>query len=224
MGEISDKATQSEIQNLEGLIEESETQKPQDGFLQDLLDKIPDGLFGGEDSTGKMNEFKANAESTKQRNQNISPRQPEQWATYMNDVHKQMYPLLEWHDNLMKSINEAIENLPVLPDLIEQVQEQITVFVFSVMAPYVLPIIRQVKHELSTGSSEVIQGSKDQQFNTFNDDYCTDPTHSMLSKDHFSNVLNEPAGSEYLFSYYDIPPFQISLSGASPPFISRISQ
>ncbi|KKZ65858.1 hypothetical protein EMCG_08363 [[Emmonsia] crescens] len=194
MGEISDKATQSEIQNLEGLIEESETQKPQDGFLQDLLDKIPDGLFGSEDSTGKMNEFKTNAESTKQRNQNISPRQPEQWATYMNDVHKQMYPLLEWHDNLMKSINEAIENLPVLPDLIEQAQEQITVFVFSVMAPYVLPIIRQVKHELSTGSSEVIQGSKDQQFNTFNDDYCTDPTHSMLSKDHFSNLLNEPAG------------------------------
>lgn len=28
----------------------------------------------------------------------------------------------------------------------------------------------------------------------FNDDDSSDPTHSMLSKDHFSNVLNEPAG------------------------------
>ena len=28
----------------------------------------------------------------------------------------------------------------------------------------------------------------------FNDDRSSDPTHSMLSKDHFSNVLNEPAG------------------------------
>ncbi|OAX84545.1 hypothetical protein ACJ72_01090 [Emergomyces africanus] len=194
MGEFSDKATQSEIQNLEGMIAESENQKPQEGFLQNLLDKIPDGLFGSEDSTGKMNEFKSNAESTKQRNQNISPRQPEEWAIYMSDVHQQMYPLLEWHDNLMKSINEAIERIPVLPDLIEQVQEQITVFVFSVMAPYVLPIIQQVKHELETGSSEVIQSSKDQQLNTFENPYCTDPTHSMLSKDHFSNVLNEPAG------------------------------
>ncbi|OJD22728.1 hypothetical protein ACJ73_05920 [Blastomyces percursus] len=194
MGEISDKATQSEIQNLEGLIEESENQKPQEGFLQALLYKIPDGLFGGDDSTGKMNEFQSNAESTKQRNENITPREPEAWATYMNDVHQQMYPLLEWHDNLMKSINEAIDKIPVLPELIEQVQEQITVFVFSVMAPYVLPIIRQVKQELETGSSEVIQSSKQEQFNTFTDDYCTDPTHSMLSKDHFSNVLNEPAG------------------------------
>ncbi|KMW66474.1 NIMA-interacting protein TinC, variant 2 [Blastomyces dermatitidis ATCC 18188] len=194
MGEISDKATQSEIQNLEGLIKESENQKPQEGFLQALLDKIPDSLFGGDDSTGKMNEFQSNAESTKQRNENITPRESEAWATYMNDVHQQMYPLLEWHDNLMKSINEAIDKIPVLPELIEQAQEQITVFVFSVMAPYVLPIIRQVKQELETGSSEVIQNSKQEQFNTFTDDYCTDPTHSMLSKDHFSNVLNEPAG------------------------------
>jgi len=28
----------------------------------------------------------------------------------------------------------------------------------------------------------------------FEDDHATDPTHTMLSKDHFSNILNEPAG------------------------------
>ncbi|QSS56433.1 NIMA-interacting protein TinC [Histoplasma capsulatum var. duboisii H88] len=194
MGEISDKATQSEIQNLEGMIEESENQKPQEGFLQVLLDKIPEGLLGSEDNTEKMNEFQSNAESTKRRNENISPREPEQWATYMNDVQQQMFPLLEWHDNLIKSINNAIEKIPTIPELVEQVQEQITIFVFSVMAPYVLPILKQVKTELETGSSEVIQSSKEGQFNTFNNDRCTDPTHSMLSKDHFSNLLNEPAG------------------------------
>ncbi|KAG5288699.1 NIMA-interacting protein TinC [Histoplasma capsulatum G186AR] len=194
MGEITDKATQSEIQNLEGMIEESENQKPQEGFLQVLLDKIPEGLLGSEDNTEKMNEFQSNAESTKRRNENISPREPEQWATYMNDVQQQMFPLLEWHDNLIKSINSAIEKIPAIPELVEQVQEQITIFVFSVMAPYVLPILKQVKTELETGSSEVIQSSKEGQFNTFNNDRCTDPTHSMLSKDHFSNLLNEPAG------------------------------
>ncbi|EGC45788.1 NIMA interactive protein [Histoplasma capsulatum var. duboisii H88] len=199
MGEISDKATQSEIQNLEGMIEESENQKPQEGFLQVLLDKIPEGLLGSEDNTEKMNEFQSNAESTKRRNENISPREPEQWATYMNDVQQQMFPLLEWHDNLIKSINNAIEKIPTIPELVEQVQEQITIFVFSVMAPYVLPILKQVKTELETGSSEVIQSSKEGQFNTFNNDRCTDPTHSMLSKDHFSNLLNEPAGSQTMF-------------------------
>ncbi|KAL6713837.1 hypothetical protein ACLMJK_008331 [Lecanora helva] len=48
--------------------------------------------------------------------------------------------------------------------------------------------------ELNTGSSEIIQSSRDKQLIVFHDDYSSDPTHSMLSKDHFSNVLNEPAG------------------------------
>ena len=65
---------------------------------------------------------------------------------------------------------------------------------FSLLAPFVLPIINQVKNELETGSSEIIQSSRDKQHIVFHDDYCSDPTHSMLSKDHFSNVLNEPAG------------------------------
>ena len=65
---------------------------------------------------------------------------------------------------------------------------------FGLLAPFVLPIINQVKIELNTGSSEIIQSSKDKQLIVFYEDECTDPTHSMLSKDHFSNVLNEPAG------------------------------
>lgn len=67
-------------------------------------------------------------------------------------------------------------------------------FVFSLLAPFVLPIINQVKTELNTGSSEIIQSSKDKQLVVWLDDNSTDPTHSMLSKDHFSNILNEPAG------------------------------
>lgn len=51
-----------------------------------------------------------------------------------------------------------------------------------------------MKTELNTGSSEIIQSSKEKQLIVFYEDACTDPTHSMLSKDHFSNILNEPAG------------------------------
>ncbi|KAL3457629.1 heterokaryon incompatibility protein Het-C-domain-containing protein [Aspergillus heterothallicus] len=195
LGEISDKATQSEIQSLEGVINQSQSDSPSDSFLQDLLSKIPDGLIGSSDEkVGRMDELKAESEHARERSQNISPREPEEWANYLNDVQKQIYPVLEWHDGLLKSINEAIEKIPVLPELIEQVQEQITVAVFSILAPYILPILQQVKLELQTGSSEVIQSSREQQHIVFNDDYCTNPTHSMLSKDHFSNILNEPAG------------------------------
>ncbi|KAJ5312921.1 hypothetical protein PENANT_c018G06600 [Penicillium antarcticum] len=195
LGELSDKTMQSELQSLEGVITESENQSPSESFLQDLLSKIPEGLIGNsDDQAGQMDDFKSKADDARNDNQNISPREPEEWAIYLSNVHKQIYPVLEWHDRLLKQINEAIEKIPVLPDLIEQIQDQITVFVFSILAPYVLPIIKQVKSELETGSSEVIQSSREQQHIVFNDDDCSNPTHSMLSKDHFSNILNEPAG------------------------------
>ncbi|KAL4945984.1 hypothetical protein BDV06DRAFT_183823 [Aspergillus oleicola] len=195
LGEISDKATQSEVQELEGVINESQSGSPSDSFLQDLLSKIPDGLIGNSDEkVGRMDELKAESNNARERNKHVTPREPEDWANYLNDVQKQIYPVLEWHDDLLKSINEAIEKIPVIPDFIEQVSEQISVAVFSILAPYVLPILKQVKAELQTGSSEVIQSSREQQHVVFNDDSCSDPTHSMLSKDHFSNVLNEPAG------------------------------
>ena len=73
-------------------------------------------------------------------------------------------------------------------------EEQVNIFVFTQIAPLVLPVINQIKTELGTGSSEIIQSSKAKQHIVFHDDRSSDPTHSMLSKDHFSNLLNEPAG------------------------------
>ncbi|EYE94139.1 Het-C domain-containing protein [Aspergillus ruber CBS 135680] len=195
LGEVSDKVTQSELQTLEGVISDSQGETPSQSLLKDLLSKIPDGLLADKDSDAeKVDGFKAKADDAKQHNEQISPREPEEWTQFLNDVQRQIYPVLEWHDELIKAINKAIENIPVLPDLIEQVQDQMNIFVFSVLAPYVLPIITQIKTELQTGSSEVIQSSREQQHIVFNDDDSSNPTHSMLSKDHFSNVLNEPAG------------------------------
>ncbi|RHZ43825.1 uncharacterized protein CDV56_102284 [Aspergillus thermomutatus] len=195
LGELSDKTIQSEVQSLEGVINESQSGTPSESFIQDLLNKIPEGLIGDSDNqANKMDEFKTKSQDAKQHNQDISPREPEEWTRYLDDVHQQIYPVLEWHDELIKSINRAVEEIPVLPELIEQFQEQINIFVFSILAPYILPIIQQVKVELQTGSSEVIESSRAQQHVVFNDDDSSNPTHSMLSKDHFSNVLNEPAG------------------------------
>ncbi|KAI4252517.1 MAG: hypothetical protein LQ352_004251 [Teloschistes flavicans] len=194
MGEFSDKATQSEIQELQSTIEQSQNSGNNTSLLQDLLNQVPSGLFGGKDEAGKADELQMNAQSAQMQNTHITPREPEAWTRQLEECQKQIYPIIEWHDEMMQSITEAIEKIPILPDLIEQLQEQINVFVFSLLAPFVLPIINQVKVELNTGSSEIIQSSKEKQLIVFRDDYSSDPTHSMLSKDHFSNVLNEPAG------------------------------
>lgn len=224
MGEVSDKATQSELQELEGTIGQS--QRADTSLLRELLDKLPPGLLGDTDQQGKAEALQANAAASQMHNMQISPKDPEQFTQQVAELTQQIYPVMEFHDQLMKSISEAIDSIPVLPELIEEVQNQISIFVFSLLAPFVLPIISQLKEELATGSSEIIQSSNDKQHIVFNDDDCSDPTHSMyvnrsaesiervsnpwrafpsqknmltimlhrLSKDHFSNVLNEPAG------------------------------
>lgn len=186
MGEVSDKATQSEIDQLEGTMETGK--RNDDSRLKDILSKIPSGLFGGKDEAAEADQIKANATAAQMNQMRVSPREPEAFTLQMQSICKDIYPVIEWHDNLMRSISEAIEKVPILPELLEQFEEYLNRYVFSLIAPFVLPVIGQIKSELSTGSSEVIQSSKREQHIVFDDDQSTDPTHSMLSKDHFSNA------------------------------------
>jgi len=192
-GEFSDKATQSELQELQGAMANAERSENK-SKIKELLAKLPPGIFGGKDEASKADELENNANAAAMGNIQITPKEPEAFTEQIGEIVKQIYPIMEFHDEIMQSIAEFIENIPILPDLIEEVQNQVTIFVFSLLAPYILPILNQVKSELETGSSEVIASSRDKQHIVFNDDNCTDPTHSMLSKDHFSNILNEPAG------------------------------
>lgn len=201
MGEFDDKATQSEIQELEGTMQNSG--QANTSVLQELLNSVPSGLFGGKDQAGKVDELQSNATAAQMSQMRVSPRQPEAFTRQMQEIVKQIYPVIEWHDELMQSISEAIEKIPVLPDLIENIENELNVFVFSLIAPFVLPIISQIKTELNTGSSEIIQSSQDKQLIVFHDDHCSDPTHSMLSKDHFSNVCVASFHSRALLTSID---------------------
>ena len=192
-GEITDKATQSELQELEGAISNADRTKNK-SKIKDLLSQLPDGIFGGKDEAGKADELENNANAAAMGNLHVTPKDPEAFTEQIGELVRQIYPIMEFHDEIMQSISEFIEKIPLLPELMEEVQNQVTIFVFSLLAPYVLPILSQVKTELEEGSSEVIASSRDKQHIVFNDDRSSDPTHSMLSKDHFSNILNEPAG------------------------------
>jgi hypothetical protein len=192
-GEFTDKTTQSELQELEGAITNADRSKNK-SKIKELLSQLPDGIFGGKDQAGKADELEDNANAAAMGNVRISPKEPEEFTQQIGELVKQIYPIMEFHDDIMQAIAKFIEQIPILPELIEQIQDQITIFVFSLLAPYILPILTQVKLELEEGSSQVIQSSRDKQHIVFNDDDSSDPTHSMLSKDHFSNLLNEPAG------------------------------
>ncbi|KAM0343170.1 hypothetical protein ACHAPU_008763 [Fusarium lateritium] len=191
-GEVSDKLTQNEIEELEGTLQQGANSDT--SMLRDLLDKIPDGIFGDKHQSERVDELQNNAATAQMENTSVSPRDPEEFTQYIQNVFKQVMPAIEFHDDIMKSISGALERIPVLPKIIEQLEEQLSVFIFSIIAPFIVPLIQQIRNELKTGSDEIIASSENQQHIVFNDDRSTDPTHSMLSKDHFSNILNEIAG------------------------------
>ncbi|KAI9836391.1 MAG: hypothetical protein M1819_001421 [Sarea resinae] len=106
----------------------------------------------------------------------------------------QIYPILQFRDRVVRTINGIIEKIPGLEALVERITETLTLFVLSLLAPYIRPIIKAVSNQLKTGSGTIVDASGKHQFEPWTDPHCTDPTHSLLSKDHFSNILNEPAG------------------------------
>ncbi|KAL4980107.1 heterokaryon incompatibility protein Het-C-domain-containing protein [Aspergillus desertorum] len=105
-----------------------------------------------------------------------------------------IYPILEFRDKVVRKVSSIIEKIPGLEALVEKITETLTVFIMSLLAPFIRPIINAASKSLQTGSAGVIESSGKNQFEPWTNPHCTDPTHSMLSKDHFSNILNEPAG------------------------------
>lgn len=183
---VSDKLSQNEIEDLEGTLQDGKNSDT--SMLRDLLDKIPDGIFGGSNHGQKIDELQSNANNAQMENSSVSPRNPEEFTRYVQNIYGQVMPAIKFHDDIMKGITSAIEKIPVLPQIIEQLEEQLSKFVFSVIAPFIIPLIHQIGNELRTGSEEIVHSSEREQHIVFDDDNANDPTHSMLAKDHFSNV------------------------------------
>ncbi|KAJ4296460.1 hypothetical protein N0V90_006505 [Kalmusia sp. IMI 367209] len=133
-----------------------------------------------------------------------------------------IYPILEFRDKVVRNISAIVEKIPGLEKLIETITERVTLFVLSLLAPFVMPIIKTASEQLKLGSSTVIDSAAKHQFEVWTNPHSSDPTHSMLSKDHFSNILNSPAGQVavsilqyvaprvvYAFDHTDVPVDQV---------------
>jgi uncharacterized membrane protein YgcG len=108
---------------------------------------------------------------------------------------QQIYPILAFRDKVVRTISAIIEKIPGLEALVDRITETLTVFILSLLAPFVRPILTGITKALQSGSGAVVDASGQHQFEPWTDPSCSDPTHSLLSKDHFSNVLNCPAGN-----------------------------
>ena len=205
VGEMGDKVAQSEIEDMESQLTSAseDDEKNQTSVLKDILDKVPwDMLEGDKPDTAKADELKkaATAKAEEQKQNPVDPNAQiggvniEQAKQTAQQTLKDMYPILEFHDEVMKAVTEVMAKVPGLDDLVENMSGALQIFIFSLLAPYVKPIIAQARVELKSSSEGVLKSSEKGQFEVFSNDQSTDPTHSMLSKDHFSNVLNPVAG------------------------------
>jgi hypothetical protein len=109
-------------------------------------------------------------------------------------VSGQIYPILHFRDRIVRSISNMISKIPGLEKLLETISERLTAFILGLLAPFVRPIIQAISKSLKEGSSGLIATSAKTQFEPWTNPRCDDPTHSMLSKDHFTHILNPCAG------------------------------
>lgn len=105
-----------------------------------------------------------------------------------------IYPILQFRDKVVKAISAGVAKIPGLEKLLDHISETLTAFVLGLLAPFIRPIIQQCSKVLKDGSSTILTASAKSQYEPWDNPHCTDPTHSMLSKDHFTNVLNSCAG------------------------------
>ena len=105
-----------------------------------------------------------------------------------------IYPILQFRDKIVKTISRGIAKVPGLEKLLDHISETLTAFIMGLLAPFIRPIIKQVSKTLKDGSSGIISASARSQLEPWDNPRCSDPTHSMLAKDHFTNILNSCAG------------------------------
>ena len=217
IGEATDHFTQSEVDEVDIALKNAQQSRglsggggsggnSERGFLDvakstdfiSLLSKLP-GV--GESFAGEASNLKAVSDAQEQdnkvqatsgQNQNIIPGMSRDFDPVKTS--RQIYPILQFRDKIVKTINMGIAKVPGLEKLIEHIGETITAFVLGLLAPFIRPIINQVSKALKDGSSGVINASSRSQLEPWENPRCSDPTHSMLSKDHFTNVLNPCAG------------------------------
>ncbi|PBK73910.1 heterokaryon incompatibility Het-C [Armillaria solidipes] len=179
LGEATDHLSQASVTALNDKMSES-----QDSDVTEKLErlkKVMSVVGGGDDELSHGEELQAQSQAYNFDPDNVAP--PE--------VQEQLLDLLRWRDNVYRKISSIIETMG-LDEVLDEMNNALSAYVYTVIAPWLTPILSQVTTVLGEGSKAVIDS--DDQYEVFNNPDASDPSHSILSKDHFGLILNEPAG------------------------------
>ncbi|KAG8858283.1 hypothetical protein FRB96_005414 [Tulasnella sp. 330] len=131
--------------------------------------------------------------------QMISSATPSQNPIQMasNEMHKAITKLTSLQTNveakLMEGTKHVVDDLVHVRDSMESLRDNLSVYVLKALQPLMTPLISILTQNIYKIMNEVLISSADE-WEVFNNTQSTNPTHSLLSKDHFRIILNEPAG------------------------------
>jgi hypothetical protein len=105
-------------------------------------------------------------------------------------------PLLETHDDICRQFEDI--QLPSIPG-IASVSKMIDGAIFRLLAPTLKPLIGSIREYLEGQRKDLAakekEAARDPSADIFGvNSTATNPTHTMLAKDHFDCILNNPAG------------------------------
>ncbi|EJD42358.1 heterokaryon incompatibility Het-C [Auricularia subglabra TFB-10046 SS5] len=187
MGEASDKMSQTSVTDLSKRMSQASeaSQNDQGNYLEVLrgvLGKVMGG--GGADKISEGEDLQQKSKAYHFDPDNVAS--PE--------VQKQLLDLLKWRDGVYREVTKKLAMIPGLADMMDKLTNSLNTYIYTLLAasPYLSPILEQVTSVLGESSHAVIE--TEDQYTVFNDPNASDPTHSVMSKDHFALTLNEPAG------------------------------
>jgi hypothetical protein len=118
MGEAGDKLSESSVSELNKKIANVQNKEETLGTIKSLLSQIPSS--GGDDNEMQKGE---------QLRQQAFNFDPDHYVT--EDVQKQLLDLLRWRDQIMRKVDSAVEHIPGLEDVVEQLTEAMNVCEFA---------------------------------------------------------------------------------------------
>ncbi|KAK6340375.1 hypothetical protein TWF730_002135 [Orbilia blumenaviensis] len=186
----------SELQLLEQQITSAlETDSTHGGeikVLRDLFESLPKGLLNDQ-SIANLGLLE---EQSKEKQKQVQTRADDGEPIDLDakDLYDQIYPFLEMHDRVVREIVYGMEEVPTHAATYEKIQQSLCVVTFALIAPYILPVLQQARIELAESANELIAIASEKEGEVFSDPYCSDPVHTVISKDNAANILSEPAG------------------------------
>ena len=117
----------------------------------------------------------------------------------MPDLWKAIEPVFRLHDDIQKWLmqNEDLFkiDIPGLSAAVKKIGQYMDVLVYKFLAVFLEPFLQEVRNSVKAARDQVQDAGKHLHSDVWGDNSTdSNPSHSDIAKDHFSNVLNQPAG------------------------------